>query len=80
MKYVKFILLIAAIALASFMIPDSRIIEKCGFPTRIHAIAAMQSVIPNADEEVSASATYYNFSTGSYCYTMTFNCNEPLEP
>lgn len=76
MKHFKLIALIVAIGLASFTtLKDYRTVQRCGFPTRIHAIAAMQSIRPNTDEEISAYGTYYNFSIGSYCYTVTLDCN-----
>lgn len=74
MKF-KLLIAIAAIVLASFTtLKDYRTVERCGFPTRVHAIASMQSIKPNLDEEVSAYGTFYNNNTGSYCYTVTLDC------
>jgi hypothetical protein len=76
MKHFRFLALIAAIGLASFSIKskDYRTVSQCGFPTRVHAMAAMQTIKPAADEAMSAYGTYYNINTGSYCYTVTLDC------
>jgi hypothetical protein len=75
MKYIRIIALVSAITLASFSYPDHRIVERCGYLTRVYAEVAQMSVLVYDNEEIMDGGTYYNPSTARYCFTVTIKCN-----